>query len=420
MHIGIFEDHLARHFLPLTYFRPVYDLRCGILTMRQRILAFLPAKNVTLFSRTYLGPLLREENPEAEFNTVPDEPCLLINGRCIMTKKLVRELRKNPEEDCVFVNGDDTVAIRLSSPNPNQMTIDATHALLDFPQLASLKRMEVDATLVAYHWDLVQRNGELINSDFQVITGGGKRIRRSGKVHASAVLVGRKWISIGKKTEIGPGVVLDATNGPIVIGSRVRIYPQAVIEGPCFVGDGAVIKIGAKIYGSTSIGPLCKAGGEVDHSILHACANKQHDGFLGHSYIAPWVNLGAGTTTSNLKNTYGIIKVHVDGRLVDSGEMFVGLTAGDHVKTGINATLDTGSVIGPSSNVYGTTLPPKYIPAFSWGEAGAMETYGVEKALDVAVRVMGRRQVSASAAYQEVFRHVFAITENERTGHTSD
>jgi UDP-N-acetylglucosamine diphosphorylase/glucosamine-1-phosphate N-acetyltransferase len=361
--------------------------------------------------------LISEENPGISVNTIPNESCLFVNGRCLMSKKLARELGK-PKDDCLFVAGSDLVAARLGGANVQKVKVGQDGSL-EFSDVRA-NTIPVDASLVAYPWDLIYANIEQLLLDFLLATGDGKRVQRSGRIHKSAVLVDRKRISIGKKSEIGPGVVLDASAGPIFIGSGVKLYPQSVIEGPCFIGDGSMIKIGAKIYGNTSIGPLCKVGGEVDHSIIHGFSNKQHDGFLGHSYLAPWVNLGAGTTTSNLKNTYGNIKVHVDGQLVDSGKMFVGLTAGDHVKTGINATLDTGTVIGPSTNVYGSALPPKYVPPFSWGEAGRLETYDVDKALVVAVRVMARRKVNATEAYKQVFRNVFAMTADERAKHRTN
>ncbi|MBM2841070.1 MAG: glucose-1-phosphate thymidylyltransferase-like protein, partial [Bacteroidetes bacterium] len=274
--------------------------------------------------------------------------------------------------------------------------------------------VDVEAVMVGYAWDLVYANESEIERDFAVLTKKGAT--RKADIHKTAVLIAKKRIHIGKKSIISAGAVLDASDGPIYIGNGARIFPTAFIEGPCFIGDGSLIKAGARIYGSTSIGSGSKVGGEVANSILHSHANKQHDGFLGHSYIAPWVNLGAGTTTSNLKNTYSNVKVRINGREVDSGKMFVGLTAGDHVKIGINGTIDTGTVIGPSANLYGAALPPKYIPAFTWGTVGNFSPYDLEKAITVATTAMSRRKVLASDAYKQVFRHVFSLTSNERIG----
>jgi UDP-N-acetylglucosamine diphosphorylase/glucosamine-1-phosphate N-acetyltransferase len=333
-----------------------------------------------------------------------------------MTRSLAKTMLKI-KGDAVFMAGKEVVSARLSGENlvrsRSELYVDA----LDLSALTGVPVVEVEATLVQYPWDLILVNATQIVDDFSLLMKREKGVARKGDVHKSAVLVGKKNIGIGRKSSVGPGAVLDASAGPIYIGNDVKIHSTAVIEGPCFVGDGSSIKIGAKIYGGTSIGPVCKVGGEVVESVLHSHVNKQHDGFLGHSYLGMWVNLGAGTTTSNLKNTYGTVKVHIGGELVDSGKMFVGLIAGDHVKTGINATLDTGTVIGVGSNLYGTAIPPKFVPSFSWGTADRLVTNDVDKSLSVAAKVMSRRNVTMSSAYEELFRNVFAMTNDERSKH---
>jgi UDP-N-acetylglucosamine diphosphorylase/glucosamine-1-phosphate N-acetyltransferase len=159
---------------------------------------------------------------------------------------------------------------------------------------------------------------------------------------------------------------------------------------------------------------MCKVGGEVEESVIHSYSNKQHDGFLGHAYLGMWVNLGADTNNSDLKNNYGNVKVVINGRLVDSGSMFVGLTMGDHSKSGINTMFNTGTVVGVSSNVFGAGFPPKFVPSFSWGGSDGQETYELEKSLAVARRVMARRKVTLSAAEESLFRTVFELTRWER------
>ncbi|MBI4535415.1 MAG: GlmU family protein [Ignavibacteriae bacterium] len=419
MHLCLFEDNSSTNFLPLTYFRPVYDLRCGMLSLRERILSHFPMLPVTLHARTYLADYLIEQHPGVPVNKFISGTYLMVNGRCIMTRQLATLLKKQ-SPDIVFTSRGEIVAARVSSDVLSTRKVggaafeDEAAGLLEPSVFGGLPTVEVSAQLVSYPWDLVYANESELASDFELLirqrAGAGKR-----HIHPSAVLVKKKNIHIGKNATIGPGAVLDASEGPIYIDREVRIFPTAVIEGPCYVGEGSLIKIGAKVYGNTSVGAFCKIGGEVEHSIFHSHANKQHDGFVGHSYIGSWANLGAGTTTSNLKNTYGNVKVSIGGSLIDSEKMFVGLIAGDHAKTGINSTLDTGTVIGPSSNVFGSAIHPKFIPAFSWGDAQRMETYSVDKALDVAVKVMSRRNVTASPAYKELFRYVFLLTNHERS-----
>jgi UDP-N-acetylglucosamine diphosphorylase/glucosamine-1-phosphate N-acetyltransferase len=208
--------------------------------------------------------------------------------------------------------------------------------------------------------------------------------------------------------------VLDAERGPISIGRNAMILPNAVIEGPAFIGAHTLVKAGAKIYENTSIGEWCKVGGEVEASIIHSHANKQHEGFVGHSYIGSWCNLGADTNTSDLKNNYGSVQVQINGKMVDSGLQFVGLMMADHAKSGINTMFNTGTVVGVASNVFGSGFPPKFIPSFSWGGAEGMTEYEREKALEVARRVMKRRDVEMTDADAALLRKIFDLTAHER------
>lgn len=404
MHLYLFEDNLVKNFLPLVHLRPVYDLRCGMLTLRERAVKYLSPVSLTLHVRKYLTPLLSEENPGMELNSIPSDPCVFVNGRCILTPGLAKILKKSSTADCVFVMKDEVVAARLGKENLSRLKGRSGGDALDFSSLPNVQRIAVEAELARYPWDLVYANEAVLQTDFGILARRG--VTRKGSLHKSAVLLGKKEISIGKKSRIDPGVVLVADNGPILIGNDVHIHAGAVIEGPCFIGDGSIVKIGARIYGNTTIGPACKVGGEIEHAIIHSHSNKQHDGFLGHSYIGQWVNLGAGTTTSNLKNTYGNVKVEMNGTRVDTGKTFLGVIAGDHVKTGINMSLDAGTIVGTSSSIYGSKLPPKSIRPFSWGESGNLTDYAVDKALAVAVKVMARRKVQASRAYQDAFREI--------------
>ncbi|MBI4553397.1 MAG: hypothetical protein HY710_14125, partial [Candidatus Latescibacteria bacterium] len=222
-------------------------------------------------------------------------------------------------------------------------------------------------------------------------------------------------IIIGVDTIILPGVVLAATDGPIVIGRGARVLPHVYIQGPACVGDGTLVKAGARIYEGTTIGPVCKVAGEIDASIIHGYSNKQHDGFLGHAYLGQWINLGAGTTNSDLKNTYGPVAVQLHDRLIDTGLTFVGLFMGDYVKSAINTVFNTGTVVGFSSNVVASGFPPKFIPSFCWCGPDGMTEYRCDKALEVAQRVMARRKVTMGPAETARFVRVFEETTTERT-----
>jgi UDP-N-acetylglucosamine diphosphorylase/glucosamine-1-phosphate N-acetyltransferase len=416
MHLCVFEDIHSVNLLPLTYFRPVYDLRCGALSLRDRIVAFLAPGSVSLFARDYLTNVLKEENPRCEVNKVSAESCLFVNGRLVMTAANAKTLKKGKDDTLFLANGT-IAAVRLSGKNLVSALSSGYADAIDLSHVLPLPEVKMDAQLISYPWDLVYANETTIAGDFQLLTHkAGKRIRPA-RVAGNVHVVNRQDVFVSKGATVGGGAVLDATNGPILIAEDATIMPLAYIQGPCFIGRGSIVKAGTRIYEYTSIGPYCKVGGEIGHSVFHSHANKQHDGYVGHSYLAPWVNLGAGATTSNLKNTYGSIRVQINDRKVDSGKIFVGLIAADHVKIGINGTMDTGSVVGPSSNLYGTTIPPKAIPAFTWGTTGSFTTYDAERALKVAATVMSRRNVAATEAYKRLFHEIFELTGDARTNY---
>ncbi|MFA7626651.1 MAG: hypothetical protein WCZ17_06340, partial [Candidatus Kapaibacterium sp.] len=198
-------------------------------------------------------------------------------------------------------------------------------------------------------------------------------------------------IRIGNNVKISPSVVIDASEGKVLIDDDVKIMPQATILGPCFIGKGTTVKIGAKIYGETSIGPMCKVGGEIENTIIHAFSNKQHEGFLGHSYIGEWVNLGADTNNSDLKNTYGEINMILPHKEVKSGRIFLGLMCGDHTKSGINTMFTTGTVAGTCAILVKEWFLPNFIKSFSWGGKSNSPAFRFHKAIETAKIVMQRR-----------------------------
>jgi UDP-N-acetylglucosamine diphosphorylase/glucosamine-1-phosphate N-acetyltransferase len=409
--ICLFEDSSYSNLLPLVYFRPTYNLRCGILTLREKVQHYFPNKTISLHCRSFLSDLIKQQNPDALVNEVKGKSCLFINGRIIANTKLAEQLSTN--SDTLFVKGETIVAAQVSGSNLDLLNqrFNNPITLNDFD---NLEKKEVDAIIIKYPWDLVSNNGEQLVSDYYLLTSKVEGSKIKGKVYTGVHLLNENEIFIDEGAKIKPGVILDAESGPIYIGKEAKIFPNAVIEGPAFIGNKSAIKIGAKIYENTSIGEVCKIGGEVEGSIIHSYSNKQHDGFLGHAYLSMWVNLGADTNNSDLKNNYGSVKVIINGEQVDSGSMFVGLTMGDHSKSAINTMFNTGTVVGVSSNVFGSGFPPKYIPSFSWGGSESMTNYDVEKALYVANRVMARRNVKLTDVEEKVFRHVFELTREER------
>ena len=236
----------------------------------------------------------------------------------------------------------------------------------------------------SYLWDLIKSLKEDLEKDLNILGAGIK-----GKIHPSAVILNEGSILVEAGAEVDPCAVLDARYGPIYIGKNTIVRPHSYLRGPL------------------SIGPECRIGGEVTHSIFHGYSNKAHYGFIGHSYIGKWVNLGAGTTNSNLKNNYGAVKVWVNGKEIDSGEQFLGCFVGDYAKLGIGTLINTGAVIGFGANVLGGKVTPKYIPNFSWNEK---ERYRLEDFLKTTKIVMGRRGIELEPSLTEKLKTIYQLT----------
>jgi len=405
----LFEDEKTRNFLPLTWTKPIWELRCGLSTLGEKLTTLYPETVVVCACRHFLAAHVSERCADGCVNRVQTERALFLNGRVLGDPELPRRIPLTGP-DRLFVQGNTVVAARLSGPALERMVARMGH-LWHREDFGDLSVQQVEAEVVNYPWDLVHRNPHRIENEAR---WAGILGRMEGEVYQGAHLINPHHIAVGRGTVVKPGAVLDASKGPIIIGRNVQIMPQAVIEGPACIGDGSRIKIGAKIYAGTTIGPVCKVGGEVDESIFQGYSNKQHDGFVGHSYISSWVNIGADTNTSDLKNNYSTVRVPINGVEVDSRSMFVGLIAGEHSKTGINTMFNTGTVVGVGCNLFGAGFPPKWIPSFCWGGAEGLVEHKLEKMLETARRVMARRGVDMTHTEEDLLRYVFQATAPER------
>jgi len=409
--VSVFEDNSYQNFLPLAYSRPVFELRCGIYSFLERIALQYPDTEINLFCREYLKNLLSESYPYS-INEIGsnDKGCLFINGRLLTTTPVPVSGKEE-----IGICDDAIVYARLSRKNSENIT---SEKLLDKDFIHELKKkvnvITVDANLIQYPWNLIHVNKEQITSDFKTYVKTDTDLENKYKgVH----FIMDSQIYIGKNTVIKPGSVLDAENGPIYIGDNVKIDPNTVIEGPAFIDDDVVIKALSRINAGSNIGKVCKVGGEISNTIIQNYTNKQHDGFLGDSYIGAWVNLGAGTVNSNLTNLYGPIKVQLFDKIIDTGQTFLGMIVGDHTKTAINTKITTGTIIGFACNILLTSTPPKFTPSFSWYSDNVTRAYDITRELQVAKRMMARRNKKMSRNGEKVFKTVFALTETERKIH---
>lgn len=418
--LAVFEDAGWRDLLPLTWARATFELRCGIDTLLDKVVAAVVGPDGTcageplaLFVRPELADVIAERHARASVGSVaPDRPTLFVNGRLLQTATI----RLTAPSACWL----DDVLLAAWLPADRAARLAAAD-FLDSARLAEQLRdvPRVDPAvafgtaaggvgraaadrLIRHPWNLIARNaGELAR---QI---AAMPARQDGRIDAGVHLLNAAAIRIGAGARIKPGAVLDAEDGPIHVGANVIISPHVSLKGPCSVGDGSLVQPGAAIREGVSIGPTCKVGGEIEGSIFQGFANKQHDGFLGHSYIAAWVNLGADTVTSDLKNTYGTVTVPLNGRRVDSGERFLGSIIGEHSKTGICTALTTGTIIGFCANVV-ASRPPQFVPSFTWLTPAGAESYDVDRAVAVARTVMSRRKRELSVAEELLMRRIAA------------
>lgn len=412
--ICVFEDDGFKDLLPLTWFRPAFDLRCGIFTLFEKIKRHYPRSNVYILCREYLVSSVNREYPGTLVGKLGKEASILfLNGRILADAELAKKIPASGADE-IFESDGIVVAARLSKGNlemiaNSEFTTDV-RKFFD-PVRHTAKTTQVSVKTIRYFFEIVSENREQIVSDFNYMTRGG--ITR-GKMHPSVAVYHPGGVFVDDGAEVEAFSTLDARNGPVCISKSAKIQPNSRIEGPCYIGEKCVVAAGSNIRGGTSLGPECRVGGEVEECVFQGHGNKQHYGFLGHSFIAEWVNLGAGTTNSDLKNNYSAVRIKYMDSETDSSLTFLGCCIGDHTKIAIGSLINTGSVIGVCSSIYGGRLMPKFIPSFSWGEARQLERYDVEKAVKTAKIVMNRRDVEMEDIDVDIFRKVFELTEEER------
>lgn len=391
MNILLFDGPERDDLLPLTFTRPVADLRCGILTLREKW-----EKRSGLTTTT-----LTEEYLSAKWPAVEAEDNILVNGAACVNDELYEAVTHLAVGQVLRAKGDEeepgaVLAVRAS--------IDALEEG-DLEEMESVK-FEGEYVHIQFPWDLFRNNGEELERDFELLTNG----RESAPISTSNTLIGdRVFLEEGASVEAS---ILNSTSGPIYVGAGATIMEGCIVRGGLALCDHATLKMGAKIYGPSTFGPHCKVGGEVNNSIIIGYSNKGHDGFLGNSVIGEWCNLGADTNNSNLKNNYAEVKVwnYPAGRFIPTGLQFCGLIMGDHSKSGINTMFNTGTVVGVSSNIFGGGFPRTFIPSFSWGGSGGMTQFKLGKAEEVATKMMERRGLSYDEVEQGIMREVYKMT----------
>jgi len=385
----MFDDQSRNNLLPLTFTRPLADIRIGILTIREKWETLLKAKTSTL-TESYLS---------AKYPTIKDSQNILINGSVCPHPELVNEINSlKPNQ--ALVTKDSIIALHLNAEDldvSGEMDISGIEEIQT--ELEPLKLNEV--------WEIFSKNGDALKKDFELIT---KR-RKSEKLSPTNKTIGDHDIFIEKGARVEFSI-LNTTNGPIYIGKDSEIMEGSIIRGPFALCDHAVVKMGTKIYGPTTIGPYSKVGGEINNSVIFGYSNKAHDGFLGNSVIGEWCNIGANTNNSNLKNSYDEVKLwnYSQKTFVETGLQFCGVIMGDHSKTGISTMFNTGTIVGVNVNVFGAGFQRNFIPSFSWGGTSGFKIYDYKKAIKVAEAMYDRRGKVFDAIEKDILINLFDLT----------
>ena len=394
--IILFDDDGRDNLLPLVFTKPTCELRCGILTIREKWEIYLNAK-VSFITQEYLT----EKYPIS----ISDDN-LIINGSLLPNPgiaKLITNLQKN---EAILCEGE-LLAARLDNKQfdllNNDQPIEEINGLEIGKNDGYLKINEL--------WDIFTYNGGEIEADFELLT----KNRKSAEVSSTNQVLGKHgvFLEAGAKVECA---ILNTTNGPIYVGKDAEVMEGSIVRGPFAMGEHAVVKMGAKIYSNTTLGPYCKAGGELNNVVMMGFSSKGHDGFLGNAVIGEWCNFGADSNNSNLKNNYAEVKLwnYPKKSFKKTGLQFCGLVMGDHSKCGINTMFNTGTVIGINCNIYGAGFPRNFVPSFSWGGSGGYKEYTFDKAMETAKIVMARRGIELDEIETRILKKIYEITQEKR------
>ncbi|WP_298546066.1 GlmU family protein [uncultured Aquimarina sp.] len=388
MNYILFDGASRNSLLPFTYTRPVADIRIGILTIREKWEQYLGFTTSTI----------TEEYLSGKFPMVELEENVMINASYLPTENLVIMVKNLQPNQAIFFEDE---PIAFYTKEDQEVDFD-TYDVIQY---------SYDVLTVKYTWDIFSKNERAIKEDFALLTKD--RISQPIPESNNVIAPENVFLEEGATLEF---TTLNASGGPIYIGKNAEIMEGSLIRGPFALCDHATIKMGAKIYGGTTVGPHSKVGGEVNNSVIFGYSNKGHDGFIGNSVLGEWCNLGADTNTSNLKNNYAAVRLwsyETEG-FAKTGLQFCGLMMGDHSKCGINTMFNTGTVVGVNANIFGSGFPRNFVPSYSWGGNSGFTTYLTKKAFEVAKVVMSRRNIALTEEDQKILEHVFEETKTWR------
>jgi len=442
----LFEDHTWRRLRPLSWSTPSYELRCGLFNTRERVDLVTGAGGGQLLCRELLEPLHTAPGWRTA-RTLPAQRTLWLNGRLAPAADLVAELHGLRDQDWCWRDEHGLLAAslppqkaesllaswltwRTESWTQTEWVLPSAVTALPSPTLADRN----GPSELGWIWDLVPATSAAINADLNLVRQGeiherhpfglfpddGAAWQRPGSLRELAAGMAPDQVHVSGSggffvgsggVELAPGTHIDTQSGPVVLDSGVRIMAHAYLAGPLYVGRESLVKPGARIFGESSFGVGNRLAGEIGESTFGDFANKQHDGFMGHAVLGSWINLGALTTCSDLKNNYGPVRVDLGDGEHDTGHRFVGLMMGDHAKTAIGSLLNTGTSVGFASNIFGTGMPPKHVPNFSWGGQAGAPDYAPERARQTAAVVLARRGCRWTDDHSGLFNYLYDLSQ---------
>ncbi|MFH6605107.1 GlmU family protein [Maribacter algicola] len=389
MNYILFDGTVRENLLPFTFTRPVADVRIGILTIREKWEKYLGQTTSTI-TEDYLSE---------KYPTVKKDTNIVINGSFCPSGELVKRVKNLKNNEAIFKNNE-------------VVAFYSKDADLHF-DLSKYQAIEYDGELlqVKNTWDIFSKNGEALQADFDFLTKG----RKSAQISDTNRLINAEHIFLEEGASVEYST-LNATEGPIYIGKNAEVWEGAMIRGAFALCNNAVVKMGAKMYGATTVGPYGKVAGEVSNAVIFGYSSKGHEGYLGNAVLGEWCNIGADSNNSNLKNNYAKVRLwnYATERFEQTGLQFCGLMMGDHSKTAINTMLNTGTVVGVNVNLYVPGFPRNFIPSFSWGGASGFSTYLPKKAFEAAKVMMARRGVEFDDKEARILEQVFELTKKWR------
>lgn len=384
MNYILFDGPFRENLLPLTFTRPVADIRVGISTIQEKWEFYLNSKT-SILTESYLAN---------KFPVHTEEENIFINASVFPNNDLVNEII-SLEQGKILKKEDLTIAYKINREFLNNF---------DFKKGLTSQQSNSEVDLLENNWDIFAKNEKYLKLDFERLA----KDRESAVLSSSNFVRGDTNLIFLEEGAVVEFAYLNTETGPIYIGKDAEVMEGSKIRGSFALCDNSTLKMDAKIYGATTIGPYCKVGGEINNSVFFGYSNKAHDGFLGNAVIGEWCNLGADTNNSNLKNTYEEVKLwsYSQKRFVKTGLLFCGLIMGDHSKSGINTMFNTGSVVGVSCNIYGSGFQRNFIPSFSWGSPLGMKAFNLKKSFQIAEAVFKRRGIEFNTTEQEIFASI--------------